>query len=58
MWARAILIGLLIGILFIAVSIKAQSTGGDQSQVLSKLDQILENQDQMFKTLHFIKNKV
>jgi len=58
MWFKALLIGLLIGLVFIAVSLKAQPKATQQEQIIKKIDQILENQDKMLNYLHFIKNKV
>lgn len=58
MWIRALLIGILIGLTFIAFSINAQPALNEQEEVIKKLDQVLENQEKMFNYLHFIKNKV
>ena len=60
MWFRAILIGLLIGFIFIAVSIKAGDgpDGKEEIEVGEKLEKIIQNQEQMLNYLKFIKNKV
>lgn len=58
MWLKALLIGILIGLTFIAFSINAQPRIKEQEEVIKKLDQILENQQEIFRYLKFIKNKV
>lgn len=55
MWFRGFLVGLLIGLIFVAFSINAQP---EQQEIVQKLDKVLENQEVMFKYLKFIKNKV
>lgn len=57
MWFKALLIGLLIGLVFVAISISAQPSSEDQELILQKLDEVVENQKTMLNYLKFIKNK-
>lgn len=46
-----LLLGIFIGTMF------SQTSMGQDDQVMSKLEEILDNQDQMFDYLKFIKNR-